>query len=607
MPDFLDSGAPRRNLQRDLRELAYGFRSQQLFLEHIEIRFTRLLKLLEPLLPAWQAGEARRELLETELENSAHELGFLQRELQTLERILARQDHGRDSRDASRLQVLDQSYRSLDAGLDACRDRLAGLEAEAAGLLEQTRMRHEEAGQWRQESQLLQDENRHLAKALKAFEETEQEYLRLLEHKDAQLQELTQLYEFELAAQAQELSRSVQDEQSRQQQSQSLGRSLARLAQERNAGQQQQQELLERLAGLEAENQRLSAELARIEARGREGEQLEQQLQERLGQHVPLEVLSYCHFFESVQGLQLELPEPLYAGLAEALRLPEDERRLLEQRLRLQPGRLQQFLSQWRRQHPDAVSPRPHPEQRPAPSPLVRIPAGTYPIGDDLHPAERPAHVYETPGYSLARLPVTNADFAAFVRAGGYQNPDYWLPEGWALLQREGFSVPAFWGKRGYTSGPEFPDYPVFGVSWYEAVAYATWADQRLPSEVEWEIAGRGPEGRRWPWGDSWREGLANTAEAGIHNTTPVGIFPEGASAFGCFDLVGNVFEWTVSAYRPYPYHSDDGREDLRGTEPRTLRGCSWNHRGQYFTRLSYRFQADPATRHSDIGFRLAR
>ena len=90
-------------------------------------------------------------------------------------------------------------------------------------------------------------------------------------------------------------------------------------------------------------------------------------------------------------------------------------------------------------------------------------------------------------------------------------------------------------------------------------------------------------------------------------HTTPVGLYPAGASAVGCLDLVGNVFEWTRSLFVGYPYQADDGREDLSAAGPRTLRGCSWNHRGSYFTRLSYRFQAPPETRHSDIGFRCAR
>lgn len=595
-----------RNLQRDLRELEYSFRSVQLFLEHIELRFNRLLKQLNPLVPAWKAQAEHRQTLENELESTCQEVGFLQRELQTLERILAQQQNSRDSRWQGHMKELEQGYLELEAELENSRERILALEETAADLLEVNQENHQEAA-------VLQKENRHLADALAAFEETEQEYLRLLEAKEKQIHDLTRLYEFELDQQTLELSQTSQDQQSRQQQSQSLGRSLARLAQERNAGLHQQKNLQEQLEALESENFQLRQALEQSEQEKARIHSLESQLQESLGQHLPLEVLSFCHFYESVQGLGLELPETVYQQLAQTLRLPESERTLLESRLRLQPGRLQSFLSEWLRQHPDAINRRSQAGLQPGfarkssdETGLVRIPAGSYLIGDDLHPAERPAHAFESPGFAISRLPVTNADYARFMAAGGYQSPDDWLPEGWAFIQAEKITGPAFWQKRGYACGPDYPDYPVIGISWYEAVAYANWAQLRLPSEAEWEAAGRGPSGLRWPWGDEWRDGLANTAEAGIHNTTPSGIFPEGASPFGCLDLVGNVFEWTASLYQPYPYRSDDGREDLRSNGPRSLRGCSWNHRGHYFTRLSYRFQADPTTRHSDIGFRVA-
>jgi formylglycine-generating enzyme required for sulfatase activity len=295
------------------------------------------------------------------------------------------------------------------------------------------------------------------------------------------------------------------------------------------------------------------------------------------------------------------LPHTVLQAAAEALQLAPQQQQHLQSRVRLQPGRLSQVLAA-----------HPHQLELPAPQPpeplayFVQVPAGPYPIGDELQPAERPAQLWHSPGYAIARFPVTNADFEQFMQAGGYQQPDYWLPEGWTFVQQEGMQTPAFWCKRGYQSGPDYPDYPVVGVSWYEALAYTTWRQCRLPTELEWEAAGRGPEGLRWPWGNSWDAERANTADNQLMNTTPVGLYPAGASPLGCMDLIGNVFEWTLSVYQAYPYQAEDGREDLRSPAPRTLRGCSWNHRGSYFTRLSYRFQAEPETRHSDIGFRCA-
>lgn len=590
-----------RNQQRDLRELAYAFRSLQLFLEHIEIRFAKLLGQLEPLVPALRIQEEHRVSLENELESTCQEVSFLQREIKTLERVMARQEDARESRLQGRLHELEQAYTQLDAWLETSKERIEGLEETASSLVEQVRVQrlnHEET------IAELQAENNQQTEALAAFEDTEQEYLSLLEQKERQLNELKQMYESELGTLSEELERSSHDEQSRQQQDQNLGRNLARMAQERNAVIQNQQNLSEHVEALEQENRDLREALSQAQSDQIRLKDIETSWHERFGPHLPLEVLSYCHAWETITGLGLDLPESLFHELATSLRLPEGERRLLESRLQLQPGRLQSLLSQWSESHGGVKKSPPAPTE-PLQA-LIRIPAGSYPLGDDLHPAERPAHSYTSESYLIGRLPVTNADYSRFMAAAGYANPDYWLPEGWNFIQKEQIKSPAFWQKRGYACGPDYPDSPVIGVSWYEAIAYATWAGLRLPSEAEWEASGRGPDGLRWPWGDEWHDGLANTAEAGLNNTTPVGLFPAGASPFGALDLVGNVFEWTLSLYRPYPYRSDDGREDLRGTDARTLKGCSWNHRGHYFTRLSYRFQADPTTRHSDIGFRLA-
>lgn len=596
-----------RHLKRDLSELAYSFRSLQLFLEHLEIRFQHLLKLLDPLVPAWQAQERHSKALENELESTCQEVSFLQRELKTLEGILASQAHSRQSQWQSQLSQLEsaylelsrqceQSYQQIEALKDLSENLLEQAQAQEAEQLEQNLLKQEQ-----EQVQTLerQQEQTRLAEALQSFDDSEQEYLRLLAAKDLQIQEMQRLYEFELEQMAQELSDSSQDQHSRQQQSQTLGRSLARLAQERNTGLQTQQQLQSENQELKAQNQALQAELEQLRAQQTEWVELEDLWQEHFSTHLPLEVLSYVHFWQSAQGLGLDLPEQLYRELAEAFQLPEKERLLLEQRLHLQPGRLQHLLAAWARPQNQQPAPVPHNQ-------LLSIPAAAYPLGDDLHPAERPAHTLQLEAFQLARLPVTNADFARFLEAGAYQNPDYWLPEGWNFIQAEGIKAPAFWQKRGYACSLDYPDYPVMGVSWYEAMAYAAWAGLRLPSEAEWEAAGRGPEGLRWPWGDQWREGLANTAEAAINNTSPVGLFPAGASPFGCLDLIGNVFEWTSSIYLPYPYKADEAHEDLRSTAARSLRGCSWNHRGHYFTRLSYRFQAEPSIRHSDIGFRLA-
>lgn len=235
------------------------------------------------------------------------------------------------------------------------------------------------------------------------------------------------------------------------------------------------------------------------------------------------------------------------------------------------------------------------------------IPTGSYKLGDSRHAAEQPAHTVDLAAFEVAQMPVTNREFAQFMAEGGYANPDWWTPEGWAQIVENGLRAPAFWNRPEYFSGMEFPDHPVVGVSWYEALAYASWSGARLPREAEWETACRGPAGLIYPWGPDWENDRVNTREHGPGHLLPSNAYPQGASAWGCLDLIGNIFEWTSSLYKPYPYQIADGREDLRSRQPRTLRGCSWGYKGPYFTRASYRFFNGPATRQADIGFRCVR
>jgi formylglycine-generating enzyme required for sulfatase activity len=114
-------------------------------------------------------------------------------------------------------------------------------------------------------------------------------------------------------------------------------------------------------------------------------------------------------------------------------------------------------------------------------------------------------------------------------------------------------------------------------VSWEDAVAYTMWAQKRLLTEAEWERAARGPQGWLWPWGNEFSRSRCNCAEINIGRTTSVYRFsPYGDSIEGVADLVGNVWEWTASIHRPYPYDSTDGREDPSVSGWRTLRGGSW-------------------------------
>jgi len=170
-------------------------------------------------------------------------------------------------------------------------------------------------------------------------------------------------------------------------------------------------------------------------------------------------------------------------------------------------------------------------------------------------------------------------------------------------------------------------DYPLIWVNWREAQAYGDWLTDalrgakdlpaalarllqggwciRLPTEAEREKAARGSDGRVYPWGNEWVEGRANTYEVGIDGPSAVGRFsPAGDSPYGAADMVGNVWEWCQSLYRPYPYRADDGREDLRAAGTRVLRGGAWPN-GREDARCAYRADLLPGNCGGSIGFRV--
>ncbi len=132
--------------------------------------------------------------------------------------------------------------------------------------------------------------------------------------------------------------------------------------------------------------------------------------------------------------------------------------------------------------------------------------------------------VYTVPEFWIDRLPVTNADYFKFIEATGEAPPSNW---------------------RGRRYPSQHADHPVVGVTLEDARRYAAWRGVRLPTQLEWEAAARGPQNTRFPWGDTWDAARCHGPERGTGTTAPVGRIPEGASPVGCLDLVGNVWEWT--------------------------------------------------------------
>jgi len=229
------------------------------------------------------------------------------------------------------------------------------------------------------------------------------------------------------------------------------------------------------------------------------------------------------------------------------------------------------------------------------------VPAGPFWMGSGeedptAYDWEKPRHKvnlgYE---YRIGRFPATVAQFREYVEATG-------------------ITVGDEDSLRGHANSP------VVWVSWYEAMSFCRWLTERwsgtellppgwcarLPTEAEWEKAARGCEGRLYPWEGDFDLDRANCRESGVGDTSAVGCFPGGASPYGCEEMSGNVWEWTLSAYARYPYDPSDGREDIEAStkDLRVLRGGSY-FRNSRFVRCASRHGLVPASRSSNVGFRV--
>lgn len=205
--------------------------------------------------------------------------------------------------------------------------------------------------------------------------------------------------------------------------------------------------------------------------------------------------------------------------------------------------------------------------------PLIFIPSGAFLMGEGKH--ER---TLDLPSYWISKTPITNAQFRRFIKGDGYRNQAYWTPAGWAWRQKEQRQQPTYWKHATWNGNP----YPVVGVTWYEATAYCVWLSEetgqefRLPTEAEWEKAARGPDGRVYPWGDTWEDGRCNSKEAQKNHTTPVGSYLTGASPYELLDMAGNVWEWCSNSFK-FLAGSDVVQKDFTdGDMDVPIRGGSW-------------------------------
>jgi formylglycine-generating enzyme required for sulfatase activity len=217
---------------------------------------------------------------------------------------------------------------------------------------------------------------------------------------------------------------------------------------------------------------------------------------------------------------------------------------------------------------------------------MIRVTQGPFLYGVDL---DRLAITYD---YFIGKYPVTNEEYAVFIAKDGYQNEAYWSREGWTWRTSDDIQCPMYWKEPEWNAEWNVPDHPVVGVSCYEAEAYATWAGARLPTEHEWEKAARGNDGRTYPWGDDYGVNRCNCRKDLESSTTPVTQFPGGVSPYGCYDMAGNVKEWTASW--------DDEERRLR-----VLRGGCWYGWAE-LVQCSHRQWSYAGFRSSHHGFRLA-
>jgi iron(II)-dependent oxidoreductase len=264
------------------------------------------------------------------------------------------------------------------------------------------------------------------------------------------------------------------------------------------------------------------------------------------------------------------------------------------------------------------------PESGSADSGMVLIEAGPVEIGAGsdgfAYDNERPAHERDIASFLIDVHPVTNGQMLEFIEDGGYDRHEFWSEQGWQWREREGVSLPRYWAlEEGGVTVRSFgtfqqidPRRPVCHVSWYEADAFARYARKRLPSEDEWEkaAAAAGGSKRRYPWGDDApTPRCANLDQRGF-GTAPTGTYPDGASAFGVEQLVGDVWEWTASGFHAYegfePFPYPEYSEPFFRGPFKVLRGGSWATQPEAISN-TFRNWDYPERRQIFAGFRCAR
>jgi len=230
----------------------------------------------------------------------------------------------------------------------------------------------------------------------------------------------------------------------------------------------------------------------------------------------------------------------------------------------------------------------------------ISIAGGEFVMGDSrFRPEDQPEHRVLLNPYEIGRYPVTVLEYQKFLDDEGYREERWWKLGGFG-----GTTEPANWDAQ-----QSHPNSPVTGVSWYEAAAYCSWANARLPTEAEWERAARGSNSRLYPWGNEAPDpSRANYAESARRPVSPVGLFAHGATPEGIQDLAGNVWEWVSDWYSP-DYYKSSPKVDPRGPstgEFKCSRGGSSVLDARYL-RAAFRYRNPPLVQTGSQGFRCVR